>query len=70
MDNLRQYPGTYYNEASALEKGWQDAFFGSNYDQLLSIKKKYDPEGILSVFKGVGYEGQEAQSAFRCYQHA
>lgn len=70
MNNLRQYPGTYYNEASALEKNWQTAFFGSNYPRLLSIKNKYDPEGRLSVFKGVGYEGQESQSAFRCYQHA
>jgi len=71
MNGLRQYgSGCYLNEASALEEDWKTAFFGANYDRLLSIKSKYDPTGVLNVYKGIGWEGQEDQNAYRCYQKA
>ena len=61
----------YYSEADALEENWQEVFWGSNYARLLSIKQKYDPDKIFTVFKGVGYTPQVAgEDAFRCYQKA
>ncbi|KAG6365628.1 hypothetical protein INS49_007239 [Diaporthe citri] len=37
----------YLNEADYNEPNWQETFYGSNYPRLLSIKRKYDPYGIL-----------------------
>ena len=71
MDVLRKYgTGTYFSESDVLETSWQTAFFGSNYDRLLRIKQKYDPDMRLVVYKGIGYAGQEGQSAFQCYEQA
>ncbi|KAK2055185.1 FAD binding domain-containing protein [Colletotrichum caudatum] len=51
-------PGSasYMNEADFRQPDWQDAFFGDNYARLLAIKKKYDPESLFYVLKGVGSE--------------
>ncbi|GKT89449.1 FAD binding domain-containing protein [Colletotrichum tofieldiae] len=51
-------PGSasYMNEADFRQPDWQNAFFGSNYAKLLSIKKKWDPESLFYVLKGVGSE--------------
>lgn len=46
--------GAYVNEASFLEEDWKNTFFGANYDALLAIKEKWDPEGVFYSFKGVG----------------
>lgn len=71
MDHVRPFgAGTYYSEADVLESNWQTAFFGDNYNELVSIKQKWDPKNVFVVYKGIGYEGQEDQQAFRCYQHA
>ncbi len=71
VNNLRKYgTGTYINEASTLEVDWKTAFFGGNYNRLLAIKKKYDPTNKLVVFKGIGYEGNEGETAFKCYNKA
>lgn len=45
------------------------AFFGTNYQTLLNIKQKYDPQNILNVWKGVGWTGQ-SDSAYKCYSQA
>ncbi|KAI3390268.1 hypothetical protein diail_10732, partial [Diaporthe ilicicola] len=37
----------YLNEADVNEPNWQDTFYGPNYLRLSSIKRKYDPDGIL-----------------------
>ncbi|KAK0544411.1 hypothetical protein OC846_000905 [Tilletia horrida] len=62
--------GCYYNEADVLEEDWKTAFFGANYDKLLSIKQKYDPNNVFIVWKGVGWDDQQDQDAFACYQSA
>ncbi|KAE8228392.1 hypothetical protein CF326_g6679 [Tilletia indica] len=62
--------GCYYNEADILEDDWKTAFFGANYDKLLSIKQKYDPDNMFIVWKGIGWEQQQSQSAFACYEKA
>lgn len=46
--------GSYLNEADFQQKNWQNTFFGSNYNKLNAIKKKYDPSGMLYILKGVG----------------
>ncbi|KAM0326318.1 hypothetical protein ACHAQA_006918 [Verticillium albo-atrum] len=48
--------GSYMNEADFRQPNWQSTFFGTNYAELLRIKKKWDPEGRFYVLKGVGSE--------------
>src|SRR5450432_4000404 len=48
--------GSYVSETDYFETNWQDSFWGSNYERLLSIKNKYDPEGLFFVHHGVGSE--------------
>ena len=48
--------GTYANEADYFMDNWQNAFWGSNYKQLLKIKKKYDPDGLFVCHHCVGSE--------------
>lgn len=51
--------GAHLNEADFNEPNWQESFYGVNYPRLLSIKQKYDPEGILWGKTAVGSEGWE-----------
>ncbi|KAL4893189.1 FAD/FMN-containing dehydrogenase [Aspergillus ambiguus] len=46
--------GAYQNEANFRQLNWQETFFGENYDKLLSIKEKWDPDHFFYVLKGVG----------------
>ncbi|PWN34598.1 FAD-binding domain-containing protein [Meira miltonrushii] len=70
-NGLRKYgTGTYFSESDVLEPNWQEAFFGGNYEKLVQIKQKYDPNNVFVVWKGIGYQGQESQAAFACYQQA
>lgn len=48
--------GTYLNEADINEPNWQQAFYGSNYDYLYTLKQKYDPWGLLYAPTAVGAE--------------
>jgi FAD/FMN-containing dehydrogenase len=48
--------GAYVSESNFFEKGWQQAYWGSNYPRLAEIKKKYDPDGLFVVHNGVGSE--------------
>lgn len=60
MDNIRNITpggGCYMNEAHPLEADWQTAFFGANYDRLLSIKQRYDPTTFFNCWKCVGWTG-------------
>lgn len=34
-------------QADPLHVDWKQDFYGSNYDRLLSIKKKYDPDHVF-----------------------
>ena len=49
-------PGAYLSESNYFEKGWQQAYWGSNYPRLVEIKRKYDPDGLFFVHNGVGSE--------------
>ena len=59
MNELREIApegGAYVSESNFFEKQWQRAYWGSNYQRLAAIKKKYDPKGLFSVHNGVGSE--------------
>ncbi|RHZ67136.1 putative isoamyl alcohol oxidase [Aspergillus thermomutatus] len=46
--------GSYMNEGSAFSSTWKNDFYGENYDRLLAIKRKYDPNESLFIWSGVG----------------
>ncbi|ROW07640.1 hypothetical protein VPNG_06814 [Cytospora leucostoma] len=48
--------GSYLGEADSAEPNWQQSFWGSNYDQLLSLKHKYDPNDVFYALNAVGSE--------------
>jgi FAD/FMN-containing dehydrogenase len=48
--------GSYVNEADFRQPNFQTTFWGSNYQKLLSIKKKYDPASLFYATVGVGSE--------------
>lgn len=54
--------GAYINEADFLQPDWQEAFFGANHPELLRVKRKYDPAGLLYARVGVGSEAYEVRS--------
>lgn len=45
---------SYVNEGNPFDPNWKRVFYGTNYDRLLSIKDKYDPDGILYGRTSVG----------------
>ena len=46
--------GAYMNEATYDDLEWKSDYFGENYDSLLAIKIKYDPEFTLWSHSAVG----------------
>ncbi|OLN86654.1 putative FAD-linked oxidoreductase-like protein 8 [Colletotrichum chlorophyti] len=46
--------GAYMNEGNAMDSNFKEDFYGSSYDRLVEIKRKYDPTDSLFVFSGVG----------------
>ncbi|KAI7696289.1 hypothetical protein KC322_g9832, partial [Hortaea werneckii] len=56
IDNVVSNPHAYLNEGDFQEPNWQSVFYGENYDELLSIKNKYDPSHLLYAKTAVGAE--------------
>jgi len=48
--------GAYVSESNFFQENWQQAYWGSNYARLASVKKKCDPTGLFFVHNGVGSE--------------
>lgn len=48
--------GSYVSEAGFFDPEWQRRSFGNNYSRLLSIKDRYDPDGLFVTHHGVGTE--------------
>ncbi|MFZ1135965.1 MAG: BBE domain-containing protein, partial [Candidatus Korobacteraceae bacterium] len=46
--------GAYVSESNYFERGFGQAYWGSNYPKLQAVKKKYDPDGLFFVHNGVG----------------
>lgn len=55
----------YVNEADVYEPDWQNTFWGGNYERLLEIKRKYDPERLLDCWHCVGWRPESHR--FKCY---
>jgi FAD binding domain/Berberine and berberine like len=49
-------PSSYMAEGNFFDAAWQQSFWGSNYARLLTVKNKYDPDGLFFVHHGVGSE--------------
>jgi FAD/FMN-containing dehydrogenase len=49
--------GAYVAESSFFQPSWQRAYWGENYPRLLSVKERYDPDGLFFARHGVGSEG-------------
>ncbi|KAJ1308120.1 hypothetical protein OPQ81_002182 [Rhizoctonia solani] len=47
---------SYLNEANPLEPEWEKAFFGSHYENLLSIKREVDPNRLFGCDRCVGFQ--------------
>ena len=56
IEKLVRGGGSYVSESSYFNKNWQKSFWGSNYDRLLKIKKKHDPDCLFFVRHGIGTE--------------
>lgn len=46
--------GAYMNEGNPFSTTWKRDFYGDNYNQLLQIKRKYDPTESLFTWGGLG----------------
>ncbi|KAJ7873861.1 FAD-binding domain-containing protein [Mycena olivaceomarginata] len=66
LRNITPSSGAYLNEADLHEPNYSESFWGSNYDQLVQIKKKYDPQHLLDCWHCVGWKGA-ADASFSCY---
>jgi FAD/FMN-containing dehydrogenase len=56
IEELAPDGGCYFAESDFFEPRWQEAYWGPNYQRLLSAKQKYDPDGLFFVHHGVGSE--------------
>ncbi|KAJ7321708.1 hypothetical protein DFH08DRAFT_712871 [Mycena albidolilacea] len=67
MDNLRRITpdAAYLNEADVYEPNHEVSFWGSHYQELLRIKRKYDPKQLLDCWQCVGWNPRS--SRFSCY---
>jgi hypothetical protein len=55
------FGGSYLNEANVVEPRWQHSFYGTQYDRLLELKKKWDPKGVFYATTAVGSEEWEVR---------
>lgn len=42
------------SQADPLDPNWKQNSYGVNYERLLSIKQKYDPDGLFYAHHAVG----------------
>lgn len=56
LTGLAPGSGAYMNEADVNEPDFQRSFYGGNYERLLGIKRKYDPDDVFYAKTAVGSE--------------
>jgi FAD/FMN-containing dehydrogenase len=66
MEAVSPGGGAYKNEANPFTPNWQETYFGTHYDALLSIKNKYDPLRLLRCWRCVGWTEEDAEKS--CYR--
>jgi FAD/FMN-containing dehydrogenase len=70
MDEIRRIApraGSYVWETDYFQPHWQEAFWGDNYNRLLAVKSKYDPDGLFFLHHGVGSEDWSADGFTRLH---
>ncbi|PYH88396.1 FAD-binding domain-containing protein [Aspergillus ellipticus CBS 707.79] len=67
MKALTPGMGSYLNEADGSDPAWKEDFYGPNYDWLLEVKKKYDPEDAFYCWRCVGSESWAEVTGTRGY---
>lgn len=55
--------GSYYNEGDYTDEAWQERYWGSNYQDLLRTKAKYDPGNAFTCHQCVGSEASAPSGA-------
>jgi FAD/FMN-containing dehydrogenase len=63
IEGITPGSGAYSNEANPFTINWREAWWGENYDRLVSVKNKYDPQGLLSCWKCIGWEESDAATS-------
>lgn len=58
--------GSYANEGSYMEENWPERYWGSNYQELLALKEKYDPQGLFTCYQCVGNDPTPAGTSPQC----
>lgn len=53
---------SYVNEGNPFDPDWQRVFYGENFNKLLQIKDKYDPNGIFYGLTAVGSQRWEVRN--------
>ncbi|KAL4967031.1 putative isoamyl alcohol oxidase [Aspergillus stella-maris] len=51
--------GSYANEGNVFSTSWKKDFYGENYERLMGVKQRYDPNGSLFTWGGVGSDEWE-----------
>ena len=70
LEAITPNSGTYQNEADFRQKNWKQTFFGSNYDRLLAIKRRWDPSSFFYALKAVGSDAWNVEQSGRmCRAH-
>ncbi|GAP90251.1 putative FAD binding domain-containing protein [Rosellinia necatrix] len=60
LEALTPGGGAYMNEADFKQPDYEQVFYGNSYDRLLSVKRRYDPDGRLYGVTTVGSEAWQA----------
>jgi len=51
---------SFFSQASRYELDWKRSFFGTHYDKLRAIKRKYDPKSLFLIYEGIGSDEWDA----------
>jgi FAD/FMN-containing dehydrogenase len=57
--------GAYLAEADFFDPDWKRSYWGSNFDRLAAVKKRYDPDGLFFTHHGVGSDEWSADGFTR-----
>ena len=59
LEQITPGGGAYLNEGDFQQADYQQVFYENNYDNLRTVKAKYDPDDIFYALQAVGSEAWE-----------